>query len=118
MTATTDTTASTVQVDKPLPFLAHTATGLLGLAEDAALPLPRSMHISQTCQYVTLGFPEGRDSLGALAQWAVRFGAAITSRLHTSDDGEQSTYCEVTFTYDGMRVEAYAFAPADEPSPT
>ena len=113
MTAT-DTTASGVRPDKPLPFLAHTATDLLALAEDAALPLPRSLRISQVCQDVTLGFPNGHDSLRALARWAEHFGAVVTGRPHTGDDGSESTYCEVIFTYDGLRVEAYAFVPAGE----
>jgi hypothetical protein len=117
MTAT-DTTAPAARPDKPLPFLAHTTTDLLALAEDAALPLPRSVRISQVCQDVSLGFAKGHDSLRALTQWAGHFGAVVTGHPHTGDDGEQFTYCEVKFTYDGMRVEAYAFITAGETSTT
>src|SRR5438067_2352310 len=80
VTATETTLRGLERADTPLPFLAHTATDLLALAKDAALPLPRSMRVSQVCQQVTIGFPEGQDSLHALAQWAQHFGAAITGR--------------------------------------
>jgi hypothetical protein len=117
MTAT-DTTAPGMRPDKSLPFLADTATDLLALAEDAALPLPVSLRISQVCQDVSLGFAKGHDSLAALARWAECFGVTVTGDPYTGDDGEQSIYCQVEFTYGGMRVEAFAFIPAGEASTT
>jgi hypothetical protein len=114
MTATGTTAPTAI----PLPFLAHTATDLLALAQDAALPLPRSLRISAVCQDASLGFAKGHDSLAVLTQWAEHFGVPVTGHPHTGDDGEQSTYCEVRFTYDGMRFEAWAFIPATETSTT
>ena len=104
-----DTTPGYVRADRPLPHLAHLATDLLALAEDAALPMPRSLRLSAASQEVSLGYPDGTDSLRALHAWAGHFGGVVTGRPHTSDDGQDKTYCEVRFMHDGLTVEAYAF---------
>jgi hypothetical protein len=118
-TTATDTTApDDLHGEKSLPFLAQVAADLLALAEDAALPLPRSIRVSQVCQDISLSFHRDRDSFSALTVWAQHFGAVITGHPHTGDDGQESTYCEVKFTHGGTSVEAYAFITAGQTSST
>jgi hypothetical protein len=91
--------------------LAAFAVGLL--VED--LPQPVYFSVSQGVQEVSLQFPDTFDSFRALAQWAERFGGTVTGCPHTHSDGHESVHCEVKFTADGVKVEAYAFITAAEP---
>jgi len=88
--------------------LAAFAVGLL--VED--LPQPRYFSISRTGQEVSLQFADTPDSFRALAQWAERFGGTVTGCPHTHSDGQESVHCQVKFTVDGVKVEAYAFITA------
>jgi hypothetical protein len=86
------------------------------LTENSDLPAPGYFTISQYGQEISLQFGDTPDSFRALAQWAERFGGTVTGCPHTSRDGQQSVHCQVTFTNDGVKVEAYAFiraTPAD-----
>jgi hypothetical protein len=88
--------------------LAAFAVGLL--VED--LPQPGYFTVSQSVQQVCLQFADTPDSFAALAEWAERFGADVTGCPHTYSDGQESVHCTVTFTADGVKVEAYAFITA------
>ena len=80
------------------------------LVED--LPEPRYFSVSQTGQEISLQFGDTPESFRALAVWAERFGGTVTGCPHTHSDGQQSVHCTVTFTDDGVKVEAYAFITA------
>ena len=88
--------------------LAAFAVGLL--VED--LPEPRYFSVSQSGQEISFQFGDTPDSFRALAQWAERFGGTVTGCPHTHSDGQESVHCTVTFTTDGVKVEAYAFITA------
>ena len=84
--------------------LAAFAVGLL--VED--LPQPTYVSVSQSGQEISLQFGDTPDSFRALAEWAERFGGTITGCPHTREE-QNSVHCQVKFTADGVRVEAYAF---------
>jgi len=88
--------------------LAAFTVGLL--VED--LPQPVYFSVSQGGQEVSLLFGDTPDTFAALAEWAERFGANVTGCPHTHIDGQESVHCQVTFTTDGVKVEAYAFITA------
>jgi len=88
--------------------LAAFAVGLL--VED--LPQPRYFSVSQSGQEICLQFGDTPDTFAALAEWAERFGADVTGCPHTDSDGQESVHCQVKFTTDGVKVEAYAFITA------
>jgi hypothetical protein len=87
--------------------LAAFAVGLL--VED--LPQPTYVSVSQSGQEISLQFGDTSDSFRALAEWAERFGGTITGCPCTRE-GQNSVHCQVTFTADGVTVEAYAFITA------
>jgi hypothetical protein len=93
--------------------LAAFAVGLL--VED--LPQPRYFSVSQSGQEVSLQFGDTPDSFRALAQWAERFGGVVTGEPFIHSDGQPSVHCQVTFTHDGVMVEAYAFITATKATP-
>jgi hypothetical protein len=93
--------------------LAAFAVGLL--VED--LPQPVYFSVSQSGQGVSLQFGDTPDSFRALAQWAERFGGTVTGCPHTHEDGRQSVHCDVKFTADGVKVEAYAFITVPKAAP-
>jgi hypothetical protein len=76
------------------------------------LPEPGYLTISQGAQEVCLQFGDTPASFAALAEWAERFGGTVTGCPHTHSDGQQSVHCQVKFTNDGVKVEAYAFITA------
>ena len=80
------------------------AVGLL--VED--LPQPTYVSVSQSGQEISLQFGDTPDSFRALAEWAERFGGTITGCPYTREE-QNSVHCQVKFTADGVRVEAYAF---------
>ena len=84
--------------------LAAFAVGLL--VED--LPQPTYVSVSQSGQEISLQFGDTPDSFRALAEWAERFGGTITGCPYTREE-QNSVHCQVKFTADGVRVEAYAF---------
>ena len=88
------------------------------LLENSDLPAPVYFSISQAGQEVSLQFGDTRDSFRALAQWAERFGGTVTGEPRTYENGRQSVHCEVKFTNDGVKVEAYAFITATKAAPT
>ena len=83
------------------------AVGLL--VED--LPQPTYVSVSQSGQEISLQFGDTSDSFRALAEWAERFGGTITGCPYTRE-GQNSVHCQVKFTADGVKVEAYAFITA------
>ena len=87
--------------------LAAFAVGLL--VED--LPQPTYFSVSHGGQEVCLQFGDTPDSFRALAEWAERFGGTITGCPYTRE-GQNSVHCQVKFTADGVKVEAYAFITA------
>ena len=93
--------------------LAAFAVGLL--VEE--LPQPVYLSVSQAGQEVSLQFPDTPDSFRALAQWAERFGGTVTGCPHSHSDGPPSVHCQVTFTVDGVKVEAFAFVTAPTATP-
>jgi hypothetical protein len=88
--------------------LAAFAVGLL--VEDLSQPV--FVSISQAGQEIYLQFGDTPDSFAALAQWAERFGGTVTGCPHTHSDGQPSVHCQVKFTADRVKVEAYAFITA------
>jgi hypothetical protein len=94
--------------------LAAFAVGLL--VED--LPQPAYLSVSRAGQEISLQFGDTRDSFRALAQWAERFGGTITGEPRTHESGRKSVHCEVKFTADGVKVEAYAFITATKAAPS
>jgi hypothetical protein len=92
--------------------LAAFAVGLL--VED--LPQPVYVSVSLAGQEVSLQFGDTPDSFRALAQWAERFGGTVTGCPHNRD-GQQSVHCQVKFTADAVKVEAYAFVTASKAAP-
>jgi len=96
---------------KPIDTLAEYAFALL--AENYDLPSPVYFSVSHAGQEVSLQFGDTADSFRALAQWAERFGGTVTGCPTTHDDGRQSVHCEVKFTDNGVKVEAYAFISAN-----
>ena len=80
------------------------AVGLL--VED--LPQPVYLSVSRSGQEISLQFGDTPDSFRALAEWAERFGGTITGCPYTREE-QNSVHCQVKFTADGVRVEAYAF---------
>ena len=87
---------------------------LLEHVDDSNLPAPCHVHISHVGQEISLGFPGDVQSFHTLADWAERFGGALTSKPHTHEDGRESVYCQVKFPYLGVSVEGYAFIPAGD----
>jgi hypothetical protein len=94
--------------ERSIAELAAFATGLL--VED--LPQPCYVSVSQGGQEVSLLFSDTPDTFAALAEWAERFGANVTGCPHTHSDGQESVHCQVIFTADGVKVEAFAFITA------
>jgi hypothetical protein len=86
------------------------------LAKNYDLPGPVYFSVSEAGQQVSLQFAGTPGSFRALAQWAERFGGTVTGCPHTRD-GQQSVHCEVKFTDDGVKVEAYAFITAPKAAP-
>jgi hypothetical protein len=94
--------------ERSIAELAAFAVGLL--VED--LPQPRYFSVSQSGQEISLLFDSTPGTFAALAEWAERFGANVTGCPHTHSDGQESVHCQVKFTHDGVRVEAFAFVTA------
>jgi len=90
--------------------LASYAAGLL--ADNGDLPAPRYFSVSEGGQEICLQFGDTPASFRALARWAERFGGTVTGCPHNDRDGQQSVHCQVKFTHDGVKVEAYAFITA------
>jgi hypothetical protein len=87
------------------------------LAEYHDLPAPVYFSVSEAGQAVSLQFAGTPGSFRALAQWAERFGGTVTGCPTTHDDGRRSVHCEVKFTDNGVKVEAYAFITAPTAAP-
>jgi len=100
---------------RSIDALAEYAADLL--AQNSDLPAPVYFSVSEAGQEVSLQFGDTPDSFRALAQWAERFGGTVTGCPTTHDDGRQSVHCEVKFTDNGVKVEAYAFISANKAAP-
>ena len=87
------------------------------LSENHDLPGPVYFSVSEAGQEVSLQFAGTPGSFRALAQWAERFGGTVTGCPTTHEDGRQSVHCEVKFTDNGVRVQAYAFITAPKAAP-
>ena len=87
------------------------------LSENHDLPGPVYFSVSEAGQEVCLQFAGTPGSFSALAEWAWRFGGTVTGCPHTHEDGRQSVHCEVKFTDNGVKVEAYAFITAPKAAP-
>jgi hypothetical protein len=92
---------------RDISALASYAARLLAATSD--LPAPRYFSVSQGGQEICLQFGDTHGSFRALAQWAERFGGTVTGCPHSNRDGQQSVHCQVKFTDNGVKVEAYAF---------
>jgi hypothetical protein len=99
---------------RSIDALAEYAADLLAQTSD--LPAPVYFSVSEAGQQVSLQFADTPDSFPALAEWAWRFGGTVTGCPHTRD-GQQSVHCEVKFTDNGVKVEAYAFITAPKAAP-
>jgi hypothetical protein len=100
---------------RSIDALAEYAADLL--AEHHDLPAPAYFSVSLAGQEISLQFADTPDSFPALAEWAWRFGGTVTGCPHTHEDGRQSVHCEVKFTDNGVKVEAYAFITAPKAAP-
>jgi hypothetical protein len=100
---------------RSIDALAEYAADLL--AEHHDLPGPVYFSVSLAGQEVSLQFADTPDSFPALAEWAWRFGGTVTGCPHIHEDGRQSVHCEVKFTDNGVKVEAYAFITAPKAAP-
>ena len=83
------------------------------LSENHDLPGPVYFSVSEAGQEVSLQFGDTPGSFRALAQWAERFGGTITGCPYTRE-GQNSVHCQVKFTADGVKVEAYAIITASK----
>jgi hypothetical protein len=95
---------------RSIDALAEYAADLL--AQNSDLPAPMYFSVSEAGQEISLQFVGTADSFTALAEWAWRFGGTVTGCPTTHEDGRQSVHCEVKFTDNGVRVQAYAFITA------
>jgi hypothetical protein len=95
---------------RSIDALAEYAADLL--AQNSDLPAPVYFSVSEAGQEISLQFAGTADSFPALAEWAWRFGGTVTGCPTTHEDGRQSVHCEVKFTDNGVKVEAYAFITA------
>jgi hypothetical protein len=96
--------------------LAAEAAALLWDAERRELPSPGYFTVSSN-QSLDFQFPDNKASFGALAQWLEAFGGTIAANDICREDGTSARLCRVTFTYHGVRAEAYAIVTA-EPAAT
>lgn len=101
--------------DIPPISLRELTVGLIDLLRKAdGLTLPRYAAIYEPSQTFGLQFDKSAASYQALAAWAQRFGAVLTSENQTDDSGQPCTYVCVTFGFFGVEVIAYAFIPVTE----
>ena len=77
--------------------------GVYNLLQDGAdLPQPCYVSVSQTSQQIDLQFPGKQPSLRAIAQWAHRFGSAVTKHPHHDERGQ---FTRVTATIRLLRPD-------------
>jgi hypothetical protein len=98
----------------PPIVIAELTVGLRDLLLQAgSLAMPHYITIHQPTQSFDLQFAPVRDSLMAVASWALRFGAVVVSETCVSN-GQQCRYAGATFDYFGVKVTAYTFVPVTE----
>jgi hypothetical protein len=98
--------------DRPLSIgsLVSDAADLLRAATD--LPRPLSVDVHERCQHINLHFDSDPASYPALALWAERFGATLTSQPWHDNEIGHVTICRVQFEFYGVAVEGFAVIPA------
>ena len=72
------------------------------------LPAPRTVTVYATAQEISLGFDGTAAGVTALVAWASDYHAQLTGEM-TDLDGEPAVRCGLTFTRDGITVDAYAY---------
>ena len=91
--------------------LAVGLTDLFSKADGLTLP---TVIIYQSTQGFSLQFAKSAASYRALAAWAQRFGAVLSSENRTDPQGQPCRYVRVTFDWFGVEVQAYAYIPVTE----
>jgi hypothetical protein len=100
----------------PLPVSALVIATWNLLEEASDLPQPSYITVHHRTQSIGLQFPAEASSYRAIARWAHRFGAVITT-APVGDDGDGlRTSCSAEFDYYGIRAQAYAIIPAAPPA--
>jgi hypothetical protein len=92
----------------PIGVLAVGTADLLQQAADLPQPVYITIHDSQ---HVSLQFAPDKASLRAITRWTLRFGGALISEPHQSEDGPK-TYVHAEFDYYSIAMAVYAFIPA------
>ena len=72
------------------------------------LPPPRTVTVYTTTQEISLGFDGTAAGVTALVAWASDYEAQLTGEM-TDLDGAPAVRCGLTFTRDGITVDAYAY---------
>jgi hypothetical protein len=100
-------TMTAPQPDKPVAELAVALVAMF--TEDGSLPQPRMVTISAGVQDIDMQFGNEPDTFHHMALWAEKFGGTVTGSRIDDVDGKPAVRCEVTFTYAGVPVRAYAY---------
>lgn len=99
------------RTEQPIPVLTRIAADLLAAAEHARLPMPNHLTVYRGGQHISLGFGRDTAACDALAAWAEVFSGTVTGTTYRDDQGQQQVYCQLTFSYGGIRAELSAFLP-------
>jgi hypothetical protein len=77
--------------------------------EDYSLPEPQLVSMYAAAPSISLQFGHEPDTFHAMARWAEQFGGTLTGQRCTGPGNGQRIRCQVTFTYNGVSVELYAY---------
>jgi hypothetical protein len=76
------------------------------------LPAPRNVSVSAGLQEISLGFDGTPAGVMAMAAWASHYHAPLTGEHTVIGDGTPAVRCTLSFTRDGVTVDAYAYVTA------
>jgi hypothetical protein len=80
------------------------------------LPGPAGMFVYD--ESASFQFDAGESTVATLVTWMIRFNGAVLKAEDITHNGRNERLVNVTFTWRGLRIDAYAYSPLPEEATT